>query len=111
MTDIAEASLDANQKYCLGCAKPLHVSARSCPSCGAEQQISSTQGGKKSRTAAILLALLIGGFGAHKFYLGRTGAGILYLLFFWTFIPAIIAFIEMIIYITMSDEDFAVKYG
>lgn len=58
-----------------------------------------------------MLAFFLGGFGVHKFYLGRIGAGVLYLLFFWTFIPAIIAFIEMIIYITMSDEAFAAKYG
>ena len=47
----------------------------------------------------------------HKFYLGRVGQGILYLLFFWTFIPTILAIIEMIIYICTNDEDFARKYG
>ncbi|MFX8824810.1 TM2 domain-containing protein, partial [Acinetobacter baumannii] len=56
-------------------------------------------------------ALLLGGFGAHKFYLGRVGQGILYLIFCWTFIPAIIAFIEGILYLCSSDEDFAKKYG
>ncbi len=35
----------------------------------------------------------------------------IYLLFFWTFIPAIIGFIEGLIYLFMSDEDFATKYG
>lgn len=67
--------------------------------------------GHKSRVAAILLAFFLGGFGVHKFYLGRVGQGILYLLFCWTFIPAIVAFIEFIIYLTMSDEAFAHKYG
>ena len=67
--------------------------------------------GHKSRVAAILLAFFLGGFGVHKFYLGRVGQGILYLLFFWTFIPAILAIIEMIIYICTNDEDFARKYG
>ena len=37
-----------------------------------------------------MLAILVGAFGAHKFYLGKNGQGILYLLFFWTAIPAII---------------------
>jgi len=60
---------------------------------------------------AALLAFFLGGFGAHKFYLGKIGLGILYLVFFWTFIPAIIAFIEFIIYLTMSDEAFKQKYG
>ena len=103
----------ANMKYCLGCAHQLHASAASCPKCGARQAGSAGTGqvGEKSRVAAILLAFFLGGFGVHKFYLGRIGAGVLYLLFFWTFIPAIIAFIEMIIYITMSDEAFAAKYG
>jgi len=59
----------------------------------------------------VLLAFFLGGIGAHKFYLGRVGQGILYLLFCWTFIPAIIAFVEFIIYLCMSDESFTAKYG
>lgn len=99
----------ASMKYCVGCATQLHSSAVNCPKCGARQ--GSGQIGQKSRVVAIILALFLGGLGAHKFYLGRVAAGVLYLIFFWTFIPAIIAFIEMIIYITMSDEAFAAKYG
>ena len=49
---------------------------------------------KKNPTAAVVLALFLGGVGAHRFYLGETGIGIIYLLFVWTFIPAIIAFFE-----------------
>ena len=100
----------ASMKYCRGCATELHTSAITCPKCGATQGFAGAVG-QKSRVTAIILALLLGGFGAHKFYLGLVGAGILYLLFFWTFIPAIVAFIEMIVYITMSDEAFAAKYG
>lgn len=65
----------------------------------------------KSKGTAILLCFFLGGFGAHKFYLGQTGAGVVYLLFCWTFIPAIIAFIEMIILICMSEQDFNAKYN
>ena len=65
----------------------------------------------KRRTKTILLALFLGGIGAHKFYLNKPGQGVLYFLFFWTWIPAIIAFIEMIIYLTMTDEAFEKKYG
>ena len=46
----------------------------------------------------------------HKFYLGRVGAGIAYLLFCWTGIPAIIGLIEGIIYLCSSEEDFYYKY-
>lgn len=44
-----------------------------------------------------LLAFFLGGIGVHKFYAGKIGTGILYILFCWTFIPSIIAFIEFII--------------
>lgn len=44
-----------------------------------------------------LFAFFLGGFGAHKFYAGKTAQGFLYLIFFWTFIPGIIAFIEFIL--------------
>ena len=39
----------------------------------------------KSRLAALLLCLFLGVFGAHRFYLGRIGLGILYLLTFGLF--------------------------
>jgi TM2 domain-containing membrane protein YozV len=65
----------------------------------------------KSRIAAALFALLLGGIGIHKFYLGKIGQGILYVLTFWTCIPALVAFIEGIIYLTMSDSAFKAKYG
>ncbi len=93
--------------FCRGCGKEIHKEAAACPNCGAPQQIA----GKKSKTTAILLALFLGGFGAHKFYLGKTGMGVLYLLFFWTFIPSIAALVELIIYICTSDQDFKKKYG
>ena len=64
----------------------------------------------KSRVAAILLALFLGGFGAHKFYLGQVGMGLLYLVFCWTGIPAIVALVEAILYLLASDEDFQKKY-
>jgi len=95
--------------HCRECGTDIARSAANCPNCGARQSGNSSN--KKSRAAAILLALFLGGVGAHKFYLGSAGMGLLYLLFFWTFIPAIIAFVEMIFYILMTDEDFHEKYG
>lgn len=65
----------------------------------------------KSKVAAFALAWLLGGIGGHKFYLNRVGQGILYLLFCWTFVPAIIAFFEGIVYLTMDEERFWEKYG
>lgn len=68
------------------------------------------RGLSKSKTTAGVLALLLGGFGAHKFYLGRWGWGIIYLLFCWTYIPAIIGFIEGIMYLVSNPNDFARKH-
>jgi TM2 domain-containing membrane protein YozV len=49
---------------------------------------------RKDEVIGVLFALLLGTFGIHHFYLRRDGLGVLYLLFFWTGIPAILGFIE-----------------
>ncbi len=49
---------------------------------------------RKDGTVGVLLAVFLGGLGAHHFYLNKNGLGVLYVLFCWTFIPAIIALIE-----------------
>jgi TM2 domain-containing membrane protein YozV len=49
---------------------------------------------RRDELVGILLALFLGGLGIHHFYLRRTGLGILYLCFFWTWIPALLGFIE-----------------
>lgn len=63
-----------------------------------------------NRTVAILLALFLGGLGAHKFYMGKPALGILYLLFCWTGIPALIALIELITYLVIGESKFREKY-
>ncbi|NTW06695.1 MAG: TM2 domain-containing protein [Syntrophaceae bacterium] len=64
----------------------------------------------KSRGVAILLSLLFGGIGAHKFYVDKPRSGILYLLFCWTFIPSVFGIIEAIQYGSMRNDDFQQKY-
>ncbi|MDO8812390.1 MAG: TM2 domain-containing protein [Gallionella sp.] len=100
----------AHQIFCRGCGATIHESASTCPKCGAPQSSGILGTGQKSRIVAAILAFFLGAFGVHKFYLGQIGLGFLYLIFCWTFIPTIIAFIEGIIYLTMSDADFARKY-
>lgn len=65
----------------------------------------------KSRINAAIFAFCLGAFGAHRFYLGQTGKGFLYLLFCWTLIPSIVAFVEFIKFMTMTDEAFNAKYN
>ena len=49
---------------------------------------------RRDEVIGVLLALFLGSFGIHHFYLRRNGLGILYLVFSWTGIPAILGFIE-----------------
>jgi TM2 domain-containing membrane protein YozV len=65
----------------------------------------------KDRTTAIILAFFLGGFGAHKLYLGDKNAFILSLLFCWTGVPTILAIIDGVTYLGMSDEGFRMKYS
>jgi TM2 domain-containing membrane protein YozV len=49
---------------------------------------------RRDEVVGVLLALFLGSFGLHHFYLRRTGLGILYACFFWTGIPGLIGFFE-----------------
>ena len=99
-----------DEKFCHECGAVIRTKAEICPKCGVRQHgVASASG--KSKMAAGLFGILLGGLGVHKFYLGKVGQGVLYLLFCWTFIPAIIGLIEGIIYLTMSDDAFAQKYA
>jgi TM2 domain-containing membrane protein YozV len=49
---------------------------------------------QKDEVVGVLLALFLGTFGAHHFYLRRPGLGVLYIVFCWTGIPTIISIVE-----------------
>jgi TM2 domain-containing membrane protein YozV len=49
---------------------------------------------RKDEVVGVLFALLLGGFGIHRFYMGQNGLGVIYLLFSWTGIPSIAGFVE-----------------
>jgi len=59
---------------------------------------------RKNRTTALLLTLFLGGIGAHHYYMGKVGLGILYTCFFWTFIPGIVAFVELFLIMGRVDR-------
>jgi TM2 domain-containing membrane protein YozV len=77
-------------------------------SLSADDAVSGAAPGK-SKAAATLWAIFLGGLGAHKFYMGSWGWGIVYLLTCWLYIPFIVAFIEWIRYVLMTDNAFAIK--
>jgi TM2 domain-containing membrane protein YozV len=77
----------------------------------AGQPLANPYAPAKSRVTAGVLGILLGGIGIHKFYLGKVGLGVVYILFCWTYVPAIIGLVEGIIYLTQNDQDFAAKQG
>jgi TM2 domain-containing membrane protein YozV len=65
----------------------------------------------KDKNVAAILALFLGGLGVHKFYLGRIGAGVLYLIFSVTFIPSILGLIDFFVLALMDQDEFQRRYG
>lgn len=91
---------DAPQKFCKHCGQRIAEAAVICPFCGCQVeelkgaaspnitiQNSNTQSQfgpypfavLKSKWVALLLCLFLGWLGAHRFYEGKVGTGILYL--------------------------------
>jgi len=83
----------------------------------------ATSTGSKDKITAGILAILLGGFGVHKFYLGFTGPGLVFLLvntvgllitWILAFTPNVLlwvlAVVEGILYLTKSDEEFERLY-
>lgn len=96
-----------DEKFCESCGEIIKLRAIVCPKCGVPQQAPEAP---KNKVAAGVLAILLGSIGVHKFYLGKIGMGILYILFCWTGIPGIIGLIEGIIYLTTSDQKWAQRF-
>jgi TM2 domain-containing membrane protein YozV len=95
--------------FCSNCGGELNDSQDICLNCGVYvNRVESTKEGK-SRIAAGVLGILLGGLGIHKFYMGRAGMGILYIIFCWTFIPSIVGFVEGIIYLCENDASFQAR--
>jgi TM2 domain-containing membrane protein YozV len=66
---------------------------------------------KRNKTVTLVLAILFGFLGIHKFYLGRIRSGVFYLLFAWTFIPLLLAVIDIIVLIVTDKEKFDKRYN
>ena len=64
----------------------------------------------KSKTVTGLLALFLGGLGAHRFYLGQWW-GVFYVLLCCTLVPTIAGIVEAVIIFRMSDEKWLEKHG
>jgi len=112
------------RNFCQRCGNPAVPGQMACVRCGAGLVGYASAAGDKNKVAAGVLAILLGGLGVHKFYLGYTNAGAIMLagtvggfclaflvigfLFLW--IPSVIGLIEGIIYLTKSDAEFNQTY-
>lgn len=101
------------EKYCVECGELINERAEICPECGVRQPSHRDASGSadSDKVVAGVLALLLGGLGAHKFYQGNIKYGVLYLCFFWTAIPALVAFVEGILMLIADDDVYAEKYA
>ena len=70
-------------KYCSQCGAQLVDEAVVCPQCGcavASQKTVDPNASPKSRLVALLLCIFVGALGIHRFYVGKIGTGVLWLL-------------------------------
>lgn len=59
---------------------------------------------KPSLTVYLLLAVFLGGIGAHDFYVGKPVKGFIKLAFCWTGLPAVIAVFNIIGALINKDD-------
>ncbi len=71
----------------------------------------SRTGESKPLMTTILITYFLGSLGIHHFYLGNKMKGIIFLVFSWTLIPAIISFISVIGMTRGSVQELNAKYG
>lgn len=85
------------------------------PGSSLPQAASPVPANDRNKYIAALIAFLLGPLGIHRFYLGRTGSAITMLVLSCTIVGLIVsmpwAFIDMIRYLIMSDQDFAARYA
>jgi TM2 domain-containing membrane protein YozV len=63
----------------------------------------------KDKKTALLLCFFLGVFGAHRFYVGQTGKGIIYIFTIGFF--GLLPFLDFWIWLLGSQESFDKKYN
>lgn len=74
------APMTASMIHCTTCGEQMAANAASCVKCGAPNAFAQGEISTKSMVPAALLCFFLGGFGIHRFYVGKIGTGILMIL-------------------------------
>lgn len=61
--------------FCPKCGKEVPDGSAFCPNCSA-RLVEAADVSPKSRLATALFAFFLGSFGAHRFYIGKTGSAV-----------------------------------
>jgi TM2 domain-containing membrane protein YozV len=103
----------AGASFCASCGTPIPTAVQAAPQAAPQAQYAPSYAqartSVKSKTTAGILGILLGGIGVHKFYMGKIGAGFVYLLLSWTWLPLIAGIVEGILYLVEDDARFQAK--
>ena len=83
--------------FCYECGKKISDAAKLCPCCGAPSKKETQNSDDKKAWVALILAWFLGIFGAHRFYVGKTGSAIAMLILSLTIIGLIITGIWLLV--------------
>ena len=96
-------------KYCTNCGSQIADEAVVCVNCGCpvqdmnKVQQNNINASPKSRLVTLLLCIFVGGLGVHRFYVGKVGTGVVWLLTAGCF--GIGALVDLILIICGSFTD------
>lgn len=98
--------------YCIHCGEKMSADSRFCPNCGTINRQAARPDTGKDRLLTGLLAIFLGTLGIHYFYIGKNTAGVICILLclctcgIWS----VITFIQGIVILTLSDDEFDDKF-
>ena len=85
MSDFREKAED--EMFCSSCGSIIKKQAEICVKCGVRQRPPvapvDPNVSEKDWLMTLLLAIFLSGFGVHRFYVGKTGTGVLMILVGW----------------------------
>ncbi len=95
--------------FCHNCGIPVDPNADVCLTCGVALKKGVAGGDAKSKIAAGLLAIFLGSFGVHNFYLGYTSKAVMQLVL--TIVGMVLSCAFVGVFIVLGVEIWAIVEG